>query len=52
MDLIKSLAERKYRDSAEVTIAIDEIKGGRKSIRSAREIEFSEPPNKKEEGGH
>ena len=52
MDLIKSLAERKYRDSAEVTIDIGEIKGGRKSIRSAWEIESSEPPNKKEEGWH
>ena len=52
MDLIKSLAELKYRDSAEVTIAISEINGGRKSIRSAREIESSEPPSKKEEGWH
>jgi Protein of unknown function (DUF2795) len=47
IDLIKSLPERKYRDSAEVAIAIGEIKDGRKSIRNAREIESSEPPSKK-----
>jgi hypothetical protein len=46
-NLIKSLPERTYRDSAEVAIAIGEIKSGRKKIRSAKEIEFSEPPSKK-----
>lgn len=46
-DLIKSLPERTFRDSAEVAIAIGEIKSGRKKIRSAKEVESSEPPSKK-----
>jgi len=46
-NLIKSLPERTYRDSAEVAIAIGEIKSGRKKIRSAKEVESSEPPSKK-----
>jgi hypothetical protein len=46
-DLIKSLPERTYRDSAEVAIAIGEIKSGRKKIRSAKEVDSSEPPSKK-----
>jgi hypothetical protein len=46
-DLIKSLPERNYRDSAEVAIAIGEIKSGREKIRSAKEVESSEPPSKK-----
>lgn len=46
-DLIKSLPKRTYRDSAEVAIAIGEIKSGRKKIRSAKKVESSEPPSKK-----
>jgi Protein of unknown function (DUF2795) len=46
MNLIESLPERKYRDSAEVAIAIGEIKSGKK-IKSAKEFESSEPPSKK-----
>jgi Protein of unknown function (DUF2795) len=46
-DLIKSLPKRTYRDSAEVAIAIGEIKNGRKKIRSAKKVESSEPPSKK-----
>lgn len=47
VDLIESLPDRTYRDSAEVAIAIGEIKSGRKKIRSAQEVESSEPPSKK-----
>jgi hypothetical protein len=46
-DLIKSLPKRTYRDSAEVAIAIGEIKSGRKKIRIAKKVESSEPPSKK-----
>jgi hypothetical protein len=46
-DLIESLPERTYRDSAEVAIAIGEVKSGRKKIRSVQEVESSEPPSKK-----
>jgi ubiquinone biosynthesis protein COQ9 len=46
-DLIDSLPERTYRDSAEVAIAIGEIKSGRKKIRSSKEVESYEPPSKK-----
>jgi ubiquinone biosynthesis protein COQ9 len=45
-DLIDSLPKRTYRDSAEVAIAIGEIKSGRKKIKSSKEVE-SEPPSKK-----
>ncbi|HJU59548.1 MAG TPA: DUF2795 domain-containing protein [Nitrososphaeraceae archaeon] len=45
-DLIESLPDRTYRDSAEVAIAIGEKKSGKK-IRSAQEVESSEPPSKK-----
>jgi Protein of unknown function (DUF2795) len=44
--LIQSLPERNYRDSAEVAIALGEIKSG-KAIRSAEEIESKEPPSRK-----
>ena len=47
LDLIESLPDRTYRDSAEVAIAIGEIKSGRKKIRSAQKVESSEPPSKK-----
>jgi hypothetical protein len=46
LDLIKNLPERTYRDSAEVAIAIGEIKSGKK-VRSAEEVEYTEPPSKK-----
>lgn len=46
LDLIESLPDRTYRDSAEVAIAIGEKKSGKK-IRSAKEVESSEPPSKK-----
>jgi hypothetical protein len=43
-DLIKSLPDRTYRDSAEVAIALGELKSG-KRLRSAREIEETEKPS-------
>jgi hypothetical protein len=46
LNLIESLPERRYRDSAEIAIALGEIKSGKK-IRSPKEIEFTEPPSKK-----
>jgi hypothetical protein len=45
-DLIKSLPERKYRDSAEVAIALGELKSGRE-VRSAKKVEASEQPSKR-----
>ena len=45
LDLIQNLPERIYRDSAEVAIALGEIKSGKK-VRSA-EVENTEPPSKK-----
>jgi Protein of unknown function (DUF2795)/Zinc finger, C2H2 type len=44
--LIQSLPERNYRDSAEVAIALGETKSGR-GTRRAEEIESKEPPSKK-----
>jgi hypothetical protein len=41
LDLINSLPDRTYRDSAEVTVALGELKSGKK-LRSAREIEETE----------
>jgi len=46
LDLIKSLPDRTYRDSAEVAIALGELKS-RKKPRSAREIERTEKPSAK-----
>jgi len=46
IDLIQNLPERPYRDSAEVGIALGEIKSGKK-IRSAKEVENTESPSKK-----
>lgn len=46
LDLIQNLPERIYRDSAEVAIALGEIKSGKK-VRSAEEVENTEPPSKK-----
>ena len=46
LDLIQNLPERIYRDSAEVAIALGEIKSGKK-VRSAEEVENTEPPGKK-----
>src|SRR5919106_1971423 len=48
VQLIQSLPERNYRDSAEVAIALGEIKSG-KGIKTAQEVQFEEPPSK--EGG-
>jgi hypothetical protein len=45
-DLIKSLPDRIYRDSAEVAVALGELKSGKKP-RSAREIEETEKPSAK-----
>jgi ubiquinone biosynthesis protein COQ9 len=45
-NLIQNLPERTYRDSAEMAIAIGEIKSGKK-IRSPKEVENTEPPSKK-----
>ena len=45
-DLIKSLPERTYRDSAEVAIALGELKSG-KEVRTAKEAEASEKPSKR-----
>jgi Protein of unknown function (DUF2795) len=50
IDLIQNLPERTYRDSAEVAIALGEIKSGKK-IRSAKEVEKSESPSKKGDKG-
>lgn len=46
LELIKSLPERTYRDSAEVAIALGELKSAKK-VRSAKEIETSEKPSKR-----
>jgi Protein of unknown function (DUF2795) len=46
IDLIQNLPGRTYRDSAEVAIALGEIKSGKK-IRSAKEVEKTESPSKK-----
>lgn len=45
-DLIKSLPARTYRDSAEVAIALGELKSG-KGFRSREEVERAEQPSKK-----
>jgi Protein of unknown function (DUF2795) len=44
--LIQSLPERSYRDSAEVAIALGEIKSG-KEIKTAEEVEAKKQPSKK-----
>lgn len=44
--LVQSLPERTYRDSADIAIALGEIKSG-KGIRTAEEVESSEQPGKK-----
>jgi hypothetical protein len=46
LDLINSLPDRIYRDSAEVAVALGELKSGKKP-RSAREIEETEKPSTK-----
>jgi hypothetical protein len=43
-DLIKSLPNRTYRDSAEVAVALGELKGGKKP-RRAKKIEDMEKPS-------
>jgi hypothetical protein len=45
-DLIKSLPSRTYRDSADVAIALGELKSG-KAIRNAAEVESTDQPSKK-----
>jgi Protein of unknown function (DUF2795)/Zinc finger, C2H2 type len=45
-DLIKSLPNRTYRDSAEVAIALGELKSG-KGFRSAKQAETAEEPGRK-----
>ncbi len=45
-DLIKSLPPRIYRDSADVAIALGELKSGKK-VRTAAEVQASEQPSKK-----
>jgi Protein of unknown function (DUF2795) len=45
-DLIKSLPSRTYRDSADVAVALGELKS-RKEIRSEEEVEATEQPGRK-----
>jgi hypothetical protein len=45
-DLIKSLPSRTYRDSADVAVALGELKSG-KEVRSEKEVEAAEQPSKK-----
>ena len=45
-DLIESLPNRTYRDSAEVAMALGELKSG-KGFRSAKQAEATEQPSKK-----
>ena len=45
-DLINSLPERTYRDSAEVAIALGELKSGRE-VRTSKRVEASEQPSKR-----
>jgi hypothetical protein len=45
-DLIKSLPERTYRDSAEVAIALGDLKSGRE-VRTSKRVEASEQPSKR-----
>jgi hypothetical protein len=47
-DLIKSLPSRTYRDSADVAVALGELKSGRE-VRSEKEVEAAEQPSKKGE---
>ena len=44
--LIKSLPSRTYRDSADVAVALGELKSG-KEVRSGKEVEAAEQPSKK-----
>ena len=46
-ELIKSLPSRTYRDSADVAVALGELKSGRK-VRSEEEVEATEQPSKKD----
>jgi hypothetical protein len=46
LDLVQSLPSRMYRDSADVAIALDEVKQ-RKGIRSAEEVAATEAPGTK-----
>ena len=45
LNLIKSLPERTYRDSAELAIALGELKSGRE-FRTAKEVDASEQSSK------
>ena len=45
-DLIKSLPECTYRDSAEVAIALGDLKSGRE-VRTSKRVEASEQPSKR-----
>ena len=45
-ELIKSLPSRTYRDSADVAVALGELKSG-KEVRTAEEVEAAEQPGKK-----
>jgi Protein of unknown function (DUF2795) len=45
-DLIKSLPSRTYRDSAEVAVALGELKSGKK-VREAEQAEAIEQPSKR-----
>ena len=44
IDLIKCLPDRTYRDSAEVAIALGELKSG-KEVRTAKQVEETEKPS-------
>jgi hypothetical protein len=45
LDLIRSLPDRTYRDSAEVAIALGELKSGKEKVRSAKQVEETEKPS-------
>ena len=45
LDLIRSLPGRTYRDSAEVAMALGELKSGKEKVRRAIEVEVTEKPS-------
>jgi hypothetical protein len=44
-ELIKSLPVRTYRDSAEIAIALGELKSGKEKVRTAKQVEETEKPS-------
>jgi hypothetical protein len=45
LDLIRSIPGRTYRDSAEVAMALRELKSRKEKVRNAREVEVTEKPS-------